>query len=168
MGARSLLTLGVLSISITSCGGNPTVSPTPVPVPVPTSGQTLPPANGIYTLFGVVSEMTPDGPVPVVGVRINETSCPSGPCPAPTTLSATTDDNGYYSIPGLFPGGNNIIWVTKAGYEPAVPPNDDCGGCTQVLTISGDTRFDIPLVQTTGGNGAENHRAGFRIANGRR
>jgi len=167
MGARSLLlTLGVLSISITSCAGSPPVSPTPVPVPA--SGQTLPPANGIYTLFGVVSEMTPDGPVPVVGVRINETSCPSGSCPTPTTQSATTDDNGYYSIPGLFSGGNNTLWVTKTGYEPAVPANGDCGGCTQILTISGDTRLDIPLVRETGPNGAENHRAGLRIASARR
>ena len=62
--------------------------------------------------------------------------------------TTTTAKNGFYSIPGLYPGQNNGIWAAKDGFEdpfPAHYPESSEGG--QAITIDGDSRFDIQLVR---------------------
>ena len=84
---------------------------------------------GTPTLFGILTELTKTGPVPVSGVNVYR---------AVTTgwRSATTDQDGLYRITGLI-DGTDWIQVSRDGYATQK---------TQ-LTTSGDTRFDIRLVQ---------------------
>ena len=113
--------------------------------------------TAIDTLFGVVSEVTSRGRVPIEGVRVDVSSMP---CEEHGTgcvgfgegiglfQTATTDKNGFYSIPGLYPGKYNVIWAGKDGFDdpfPAHYPENPEGG--QAITISGDSRFDIQLVR---------------------
>ena len=113
--------------------------------------------TAIDTLSGVVSEVTSRGRVPIAGVRVDVSSMP---CEEHGTgcvgfgegiglfQTATTDKNGFYSIPGLYPGKFNVIWAGKDGFDdpfPARYPDNPDGG--QAITISGDSRFDIQLVR---------------------
>lgn len=107
-----------------------------------------------YTLSGVVSEVTPTGLAPVEGVLIEEMSCHADDsgydrgCRTYIFEKATTDKNGFYSLAGLYSGKNNYVWVSKAGYQAdGVPEATPCDGCIRILTINGDTRFDIQLVR---------------------
>ena len=113
--------------------------------------------TAIFTLSGVVSEATPKGLVPLEGVRVDVLSMPCDEAvagcvgfgaPIGIEQTATTDKNGVYSVPGLYPGKNNFIWAGKDGFEdpfPAHDPENSEGG--QATTISGDSRFDIQLVR---------------------
>ena len=113
--------------------------------------------TAIDRLSGVVSEVTSTGRVPIEGVRIDVSSMP---CEEHGTgcvgfgegiglfQTATTDKNGFYSIPGLYPGKYNVIWAGKEGFDdpfPAHYPDNPDGG--QAIAISGDSRFDIQLVR---------------------
>ena len=84
---------------------------------------------GTPTLFGILTVLTPMGPVPLSGVNVYR---------GVTTgwRSATTDKDGLYSIPGLI-DGTDTVSVSKEGYQTH----------SQNLTMKGDTRFDIQLVQ---------------------
>jgi hypothetical protein len=82
-------------------------------------------ARVTYTLSGHVSEVTPTGQAAVVGARVA-----TGP------LFGTTDENGFYSISGLYAVSSSIT-VSKAGYETD----------TRTLTITGDMQFDIRVMR---------------------
>lgn len=104
----------------------------------------------IHTVFGVVSEQTATGRVPVVGVQVDVMSCNavSTGCLYNVFVRTTTDGNGYFSLPGLYGGKNNFVWVYKEGYEPVgMPPIGTCDHCNQVLTLSADTRFDVEVAR---------------------
>lgn len=115
-----------LPILIWACGGGsltsvPT-SPSPPPAPAP--------PRATYILSGTVSEVSPIGQRAIDGVRLevrgeNTTNF----------LSATTDKNGLYNIPGLYTGSSSLS-VSLVGYVTD----------TKSVTISGDTRLDIQLV----------------------
>jgi hypothetical protein len=115
------------------------------------SGYTL----KAVALFGVVSESTPAGTMPIPDVTVY---CDQ--CGAFGHSWASTDANGYYQFDGGLESGGGI-WLAgnavslifrKDGYRdpvgltaafpgvPALPP----GGLRHV-TISGDTRFDTQL-----------------------
>jgi len=83
------------------------------------------PTRPTFTISGVISAVTPTG-----------------------LKTATTDKNGFYSVPGLYPGKNNFIWAANDGFEdpfPAHYPENSEGG--RAITIDGDSRFDIQLVR---------------------
>jgi hypothetical protein len=117
----------------------------------------LGPRIAIYTLSGVVSEVTPTGLVPVEGVLLEESSCedvaPAPPsshkaCPANISQTTKTDKRGLYSFSGLYSGQENVVWAGKEGFEDPFPqhyPENPEGG--QAVTIDGNTRFDIQLVR---------------------
>jgi len=108
-------TLVGLSIS----GGALTISPTSVFAP------------GTYTLYGVITETSENGPRPVEGAvasRLNEEG--SG------WQVATTDENGFYEMHGLY-NGERAVSLIKEGYVTA----------TSAVLINGDTRFDHQIVK---------------------
>ena len=78
-----------------------------------------------FTLSGAVAEMTPNGPSPVAGVRIEETS---------THQNTTTDDAGFYILSGLYTSKSTFA-VSKPGYV-----TDETA-----LTISADTELNPQL-----------------------
>lgn len=84
---------------------------------------------GTPTLSGVVTEMTPAGPVPVEGAIVYR-AVTSG------WRAATTDEGGAYSIPGLIDGASSVT-TDKAGYQDH----------KQVVTMNGDTRLDIQIAR---------------------
>jgi hypothetical protein len=105
----------------------------------------------IYTLSGVVTELTPTGLMALEGLRIEVLSCApdSNGCSVNIAQSAVTDKNGVYTIPGLYAGKDNVVWVSKDGnyYADDPPASTPCDGCFRVVTINGDTRLDIQLVR---------------------
>jgi hypothetical protein len=118
----------------------------------------LGPVVAIYTLSGVVSEVTPTGVVPVEGVLLEESSCeyvaqappffPGKACEAYISQTAKTDKRGLYSFSGLYSGQGNVVWAGKEGFEDPFPqhyPENSEGG--QAVTIDDNTRFDIQLVR---------------------
>ena len=118
----------------------------------------LGPVVAIHTLSGVVSEVTPNGLVPVEGVLLEESSCqdvsPSPPffsgktCEPYISQTTKTDKRGLYKFSGLYSGQGNVVWVSKEGFEDPFPqhdPGNSEGG--EAVTIDGDTRFDIQLVR---------------------
>ena len=83
---------------------------------------------GSYTLSGVVTALTPAGVTPVESVRVAR-DYSSG------WQGTTTDQNGFYEIPGLY-DGIHIVLAWKDGYQ----------GEAKTLSISGDMRVDFELV----------------------
>lgn len=90
-----------------------------------TQSTVFPP--GSPTLSGVVTEMTPAGPVPVEGVRVYR-GVQTG------WRDATTDRSGFYSIAGLYDGVETVE-TRKPGYPDT----------KMQAPINGDTRLDIQL-----------------------
>ena len=78
-----------------------------------------------FRLSGAVAEMTPNGPSPVAGVRIEETS---------THQNTTTDNAGFYILSGLYPA-KSTFWASKPGYVTE----------ETALTISADTQLNLQL-----------------------
>ena len=114
----------------------------------------------IYTLSGVVSEMTPAGPTPLEGARVDEYSCeelvpappffPGKGCLVSIVQTVRTDKQGRYSFSGLYPGRENSIGVSKDGFEDPFGISDGPegpGSNNQAVTIDGDTRLDVQLVR---------------------
>lgn len=144
----------VLATSISACGdgsGPSPVRPTP-PVTPPAAPTPSPPAT-LYTLSGVVFEVTSAGNTPVEGVEVY-----CEPCGPPDGHSLRqTDAKGAYSFDG--PGGvastgMTVIWmlVAKKGYVlPGQPdgsgPNGDGWMGTVNVTVAGDTRYDIQIIR---------------------
>jgi hypothetical protein len=161
---RSTLTSGIaIMVGLVSAGcggssGSPAPSAPSTTLHVgPTAGNypTNPTLVGV-TIFGVVSETTPAGPVPIEGVTVY---CDS--CGTVGHTSAYTDANGYYSFSGdlsqdggvwVQEGFTNPLIVRKEGYDdptglpPRTWPGSPLLGWREV-TINGDTRFDIELVR---------------------
>ena len=113
--------------------------------------------TAIYTLSGVISEVTSRGRVPIEGVRVDVYSMPcdehgSGCVGFGEGIglfqTAMTDRSGLYSIPGLYLGNYNVIWATKDGFADPFPPHypDNAEG-GRAITNDGDSRFDIQLVR---------------------
>ena len=132
------IALLVFAVGLAGCG---TAVPT---APATVAQPTQPPMTTVFTLAdvtlsGVVSEITPTGPVPVEGVRIY-----CEPCGAATHTDASTDSDGFYSFKGVWvsPGIKTPIWVSKQGF--VYPSGRE--GWIDVL-VNGDTRFDIQLTR---------------------
>ena len=120
----------------------------------------LGPRVAIYTLSGVVSEVTPTGRTPLEGVRVDEYSCeeispappffPGKGCPVLIFQTVTTDKQGRYTFSGLYAGKENSIGVSKEGFEDPLGSSDGPEGPgtnNQAVTIDGDTRLDVQLVR---------------------
>ena len=61
--------------------------------------------------------------------------------------SMMTDKDGFYRLPGLYAGKNNVVWVSKEGFEDPFPPRPEASEGGQFVTIDNDTRFDGRLVR---------------------
>ena len=111
----------------------------------------LGPRVAVYTLSGVVSEVTPTGLTPLEGALVLEYSCeefvpappffPATRCPVSIFQTVRTDKQGRYSFSGLYAGRENSLLVSRDGIE------DDPDAHEQPVTISGDTRLDLQLVR---------------------
>ena len=108
-------TLVGLSIS----GGALTISPTSVFAP------------GTYTLSGLITETSENGPRQVEGARLSRLNEEGSGWQV-----ATTDENGFYEMHGLY-DGQRAVSLIKDGYVTA----------TSVVLINGDTRFDYQIVK---------------------
>ena len=120
----------------------------------------LGPRIAIYTLSGVVSEVTPTGLTPLEGALVHEYSCeevlpappffPGKGCLISIFQTVRTDKQGRYSFSGLYPGRENSIGVSKEGFEDPFGSSDGPegpGAHDQAVTIDGDTRLDVRLVR---------------------
>jgi hypothetical protein len=112
--------------------------------------------TAVDSLSGVVSEVTSAARVPIEGVRVEVysmpcdergTGCVGFGFPIGILQSAMTDKNGVYRISGLYPGKNNVIWLGKPGFEDPFPPRPEASEGGQVVTIDGDTLFDVQLAR---------------------
>lgn len=115
------------------------LSPTPVPVPVAAPAQ--PPVA--HTLSGVVFESTASGRVPVAGVHVYCDGCGS---PVGHTSVFTAGD-GLYSFGWAY---NSVLplLVQKEGYTVVGATDVLSNGMSRrLVTINGDTQFDIELVR---------------------
>lgn len=92
-----------------------------------TQTRVFPP--GTPTLFGILTELTPMGPVPLSGVNVWRRVTTGG-------RFTTTDKDGLYRIPGLIDGTDTVL-LSKEGYQSH----------SQKLPVNGDTRFDVQLVR---------------------
>jgi hypothetical protein len=133
----------VMTLTVAACGdGNGTI-PTAT-APTPTSDP-----RSTFALFGVVSEVTANGIVPVEGVMMDMASCDAsarGGCGGNgSTLSVTTNAQGAYIVDGVYPGPAGV-WVDKTGFQLPEGVKVDGEGAQSVM-VKGDTRFDIRLVR---------------------
>jgi hypothetical protein len=80
-------------------------------------------------MSGTVTEMTPAGPLSVVGVRVALTD-------AGTARFVLSDQNGHYSIPNLH-NGSVQVQSTGNGFQTD----------NRVVILEGDTQVDIQLVR---------------------
>jgi hypothetical protein len=146
----------VLASGLAGCGGGSS-SPTAPSQQAQTQPQAPASATTLtgVTLHGVVAETTDSGDVPVVGATVY---CDA--CGAEGHTWLRTDTNGYYSFSGdvaagggiwLASGGAVALWVAKEGYRdpPGLlpPPGLPAEPGWRVVSVSGDTRFDIALVR---------------------
>ena len=137
----------VLATLVVACGSDDTtpspIAPTPPPPP-----PTAPAA--IYTLSGVVFEVTSAGNTPVEGVTVY-----CDPCGPPEGHSfRSTGADGVYSFDGAggVGVGSTMLFLSKRGYvlpnQPDISsPNGDgsMGGVT--VRVTGDTRYDIEIIK---------------------
>jgi hypothetical protein len=88
-------------------------------------------APGTNKLFGVVTELTERGPIPLQNAGIwllNEEMT--------GWQVAQTDNNGYYELRGLY-SGSRALSIIKDGFESV----------RNTVTMTGDTQFDGQLVR---------------------
>jgi hypothetical protein len=104
-------------VDVELAGGALVVTPTDVYPP------------GSVTLSGVVSKMTPSGWAPIEGAEVWRLV-------GYGWRSATTDANGIYRMPGLYDGTERVT-TSKEGYLKREAD----------VTINGDTRYDVELVE---------------------
>lgn len=111
----------VMTLTVTACGnGNGTIPTATAPTPTPAPAST-------FALFGVVSEVTANGVMPIGGVHVEEYN---------RHQFATTDANGFYRISGVS-AGRIGVGFDKEGYESS----------RSIVNVNGDTRFDIQAIR---------------------
>jgi hypothetical protein len=137
--------MGVLVIACTACGGAKGSIASPAsPTPLPAPSQ----STATFMLFGVVTEVTPSGLVPIEGARVDVVSCAASNqsgC-SNSSRAVTTDAQGLYFIQDVYSGAQNTVWVSKAGFEFPSGAKVDGEGA-QTVRVTGDTRLDIQLVR---------------------
>ena len=132
-----------MTLTVTACGdGNGTIPTATAPTPMPALRST-------FALFGMVSEVTANGIVPVEGVMVQVMSCDpstSGGCGGNgLILRGTTNAQGAYIVDGVFSGAA-VVWVEKTGFQLPEGVKADGEGA-QIVMVTGDTRFDTKLVR---------------------
>ena len=147
--ASAVATVVVLATLVWGCSDDRR-SPTPItPTPPPSAPAPAPPVS-LYTLSGVVFEVTSAGKTPVQGVEVY-----CDPCGPPLGHSSRhTEANGLYSFDGAggVASGQIALWLAKRGYKlPDQPDQSGSGGNSWMgsvsVTVTGDTRFDVELVR---------------------
>jgi hypothetical protein len=135
----------VMTLTVAACGDrNGTFPSATAPTPTPAPRST-------FALFGVVSEVTANGIVPVEGVLIDVSSCEAsryGGCGnpfKPFDMRVTTNVQGTYIVEGVYRGPVGV-WVDKTGFQLPEGVKVDGEGAQSVM-VQGDTRFDIRLVR---------------------
>jgi hypothetical protein len=83
---------------------------------------------GTFTLSGVVTEMTPSGPVPVEGAQVYRAIVGGW-------QGSMTDKDGFFAIRGLF-NSSRSVETSKSGYITD----------KRAVIVDGDTRLDVTLV----------------------
>jgi hypothetical protein len=106
-GLTSAMPALCLALAISACDGDSTgpVSPTSPP-PTPTAG--------IYVLSGLVSELTPTGPVPVADSVVEVAVCPTPRGGTDAFMTSVTDAAGAYQVSGMC-AGTTYLSVTRTG-----------------------------------------------------
>jgi hypothetical protein len=101
-----------------------------------------------FTLSGLVTEATADGPVPLAGVDVEVELCPPQMSGGSAFSSARTDAQGFYHVADMC-DGRVIAYALKAGYTFADADGCDDGhfGECRWITIAGDTRFDFRMTR---------------------
>jgi len=121
--------------------------------PLPPSPVYPAPAMAEYKLFGEVTEPTPAGPRPLEGVVVTAMTCSPDDgttgCALPQYPVTTTDADGFYTLPGMFAGSKNTVWILKEGYRrpTSLPECRDHDCYRERLTITADTKLDAQLVR---------------------
>jgi hypothetical protein len=101
----------------------------------------------VQTLWGFVTEETPEGRTPVAGVTIEFWCSPRAGVPE-SLVRAESDANGFYTATNSCRGGETRVFPSKPGYDPA-PDDRVClsdGVPCRWVTIAGATRFDIQMI----------------------
>lgn len=102
----------------------------------------------LYEVSGFVTENTLEGRLPVAGVYVGVVDCPPAPNGSYSLASATTDEKGFYTVPGMCVG-ETAIFLYKPGY--LLPQQDRVcegdGAPCRFFRISGDTRLDVELIR---------------------
>ena len=164
------LTLWLITQACIGCGGSDApatpVSPSPtvaaVPPVAPTPQPPVRPGPAGYTLTavslsGTVYEVTPEGRVPIPGIRVY---CEL--CGTETHTFAVADSKGFYIFPADLSTGGGIwlsgrftpVFVENRGYKDPDGFSGFLGGCPngyscREVFIQGDTQLDVELVKLT-------------------
>ena len=138
--ASRLVAAMVMTLAVTACGDGVRIATAPTPTPA---------ARSTFAVFGMVSEVTPNGIVPVEGVGLTVASCdasaPGGCGKNGSLLTVTTNAQGGYIAEGVYPGPASV-WAEKTGFQLPAGVTADGEGA-QTVRVNGDTRFDIQLVR---------------------
>lgn len=140
----------VLATVVLGCSDDTAPSPIAPPPPQTPTAPTPAPAPTIYTVSGVVFEVTSAGNTPVGGVEVY-----CDPCGPPIGHSSrTTGANGVYSFDraGGIAAGSIELVSAKRGYvlpnQPNMSGRDGNGWMGSVIVpVSGETHFNIQIMQ---------------------
>ena len=148
--ASAVVAAMVLATLVLACSDDTTPNPIAPTLPQTPSTPTPPSPPSIYTLAGVVFEMTSAGNIPVEGVTVY-----CDPCGPPIGHSSReTGADGVYSFDGaggVAAGGIQLL-LHKRGYvlpnqpDMSGPSGDSWMGIVTV-TVAGDTRFNIGIIR---------------------
>ena len=117
-----------MTLTVTACGGDGSGTIPTATAPTSTPARTPTPARGsTFALFGVVSEETANGVMPIEGVQVEEYD---------RHQFARTDANGFYRISAVS-AGRIGVGFDKEGYQ----------SMRTSVTVNGDTRFDIQAIR---------------------
>jgi len=102
-----------------------------------------------YTLSGVITEMTANGPMPAEGVSVGAYTCDrkSPNCSMSQLRDVVTGRDGAYSFSGVWAGEDTGLYVRKEGFIVDGPaPSVWCEGCDRLITATVDTQVDLQLI----------------------
>jgi hypothetical protein len=139
--------LGGCSDGVAPTAPTPAITSTPVTSPDSPAAAT-PSSTG--SLYGVVTEMTSAGSVPVEGVSIAPLSCARANCAGSEKSvyqEVTTGKDGTYRVAGLYNSQFNYVWLGTGWISAAPRPVMPCEGCDLIVTVNGDTRLDITVIR---------------------